>query len=198
MTVRIILVHGYASDGDEMMRLFGPFLRRQGYECSAPDGPFRCDLVADKRQWFALTALPHILAQRVTLAADNLDRELGASHLEGPTILIGHSQGAMIAADLVARSLMPNIHAVCVSGSLSFAAHFPKEAAKRTIFVHGQDDVMIPLIELERQLQHFEALDRLIRVGTNGHALDEPIVSQAVIAACNLAEQIAQDGCMQS
>lgn len=192
MRVRIILLHGYGGDGEEMMRSFGPSMHDLGYECEAPDAPFPCDLIPDKYQWFGLTTLPDILAKRVRQAADDLAPHLHGAGNDTRTIFIGHSQGAMIAAELISRQQIAGARAVCVAGSLSFAPQFPKKALNRIIFVHGTADDMIPLAELESRLERSGTPDRLLRVNGSAHALDGPILSQAIDATRILANDAVE------
>jgi phospholipase/carboxylesterase len=189
MRVRTVLLHGYGGSGEEMMRGFGPLIHAQGYECVARDAPFSCDLVPNGRQWFPLTALPNILARGVRLAADELEPQFRAESDDALIIVIGHSQGAMIAADLVSRPQMERLRAVCVAGSLSFAPEYPRKALERVMFVHGTVDKFISFAALEDRLEQSGALDRLLRVEGGAHALDSAIMSRAVDAMCALADE---------
>lgn len=193
MDIRVILLHGYGGDGEDMMRSFGPSMHALAYQCAALDAPFPCDLVPNKRQWFPLTKLPEILAARVRQAADDLAAYIHAIGNDTHNILIGHSQGAMIAAELVSRPNMERVRAVCVAGSLSFAPQFPEAVLNRLIFVHGTADTMIPLAEIEGRLERFGTSDRLLRVDGSAHALDAGILSQAIYAARALANDAISD-----
>lgn len=193
MTVRIVLLHGYGGDGDEMIGKFGPALASLGYECLAPDAPFPCELSPNKRQWFGLTTLPDILAKRVQEAADELSPYVETTCRGANTVLIGHSQGAMIAAELIFRQQVRGWRAVCVAGDLSFASELPQQALKRLFFVHGTDDAMVPLRQLETQLKRAGVSDRMNRVVGGEHALNGQLLSQAIDAVRLMAEE-AEEG----
>ena len=184
MTRRAILLHGYGGDGAELMQAFAS-PGDAGFTCLAPDAPNRCDLVPGKRQWFALTRLPAVLAERVPAAAEALVARLSPEWGEAP-LLIGHSQGAMIAAHLVLSGRLPGARAVCVAGLLSGIAPADARLHDRLVFVHGVDDEMIPLAELEAQLAGVERTTKLVRVAGSGHPLDPAIVAAATAAARDL------------
>ncbi|MBN8500591.1 MAG: alpha/beta fold hydrolase [Sphingomonadales bacterium] len=188
MSRKVILLHGYGGSGAELLDAFAG-LTAAGYDCWAPDAPHRCELLASGYQWFGLTKLGPQLAERVCSAGNDLITRLpGGEWREGP-ILIGHSQGAMLAAYLALSGHLGDGSAICVSGLLTCPADMRANAEGCLTFIHGQQDDMIPLSDLHGHLAEYASpavCPRVVVVKDAGHALIGSLVDAAISAVHHL------------
>jgi len=156
----VVMLHGYGANGDDLIDLSDHWLQALPNTLFwAPNAPSVCEVNPMGYQWFGLQDLtPFNLRQgldsstpkvaeviRTKLAQHNLTPE----HL----ILVGFSQGAMLALDLMFH-LQGLLGVVAYSGCFyppskglpGAAAIEPKPSV---LLVHGVNDMMVPFISLE-------------------------------------------------
>lgn len=181
----VVMLHGVGADGDDLIGL-APELAKALPKALflAPDGPEPCDMAPMGRQWFSLLSRePGCLESGVRRAAGDLDAFLGdllAREGLGPDrlILLGFSQGAMVALHAGLRGTFCPRAVIALSGTLLAAETLDRELLHRppTLILHGDADPVVPVIAADH------ARDILGRAGLVpavhilpglGHGIDE-------------------------
>jgi phospholipase/carboxylesterase len=146
----VVLVHGYGSDGNDLIGL-APHWQSAlpGAAFAAPNGP---DPVSGSTgfQWFPISRIdPQEMAKGVETAAPALDQFLDEelARLSLPPerlMLVGFSQGTMLSLHVGLRRAVPPAAIVGLSGLLAGPA--PPRADGPPIFLaHGDADQVIPV-----------------------------------------------------
>lgn len=149
----IILLHGLGSNAEDLIALaplLAPVLPRTLF--ISPNAPWPCDMAPSGYQWFSLQepgadsrwagvqqAAPY-LAQFVREVA-------AASALPlGRIVLMGFSQGCMMALHVALRLEEPVAGVVGLSGALIGPEHLEREIRSRPpiLLAHGQMDPVVP------------------------------------------------------
>ena len=155
----VILLHGYGSDGNDMISL-GSYWQEllPNAMFIAPNAHEKCDINPMGHQWFALDANSLTVegsASRLEgskqarpiikdfLQAVWKDTSLGAKD----TILIGFSQGAMMALEVGLRLDEQLKGIIAFSGGLPDPANMKDEIKSKPpiCFVHGSSDEVVPV-----------------------------------------------------
>jgi phospholipase/carboxylesterase len=184
-TSLVILLHGYGSNGDDLISL-APYWRSALPRTAfvAPNAPEPCPGAFEGYQWWAISSLdPGARAAGAARAAPSLDAfidaELARHGLdESRLALVGFSQGTMMALQVGPRRPRPLAGIVGYSGMLADEATLADPATTRPpiLLIHGDADPMIPLAGL------FQAKEALTRQGFSveshvspglGHSIDE-------------------------
>jgi len=142
----VVLVHGYGSDGDDLIGL-APHWQKQmpGAAFVAPNAPDRLPS-APGYQWFPISRIdPHEMQKGVEAAGPVLDAYLDAelARLGLPPerlALVGFSQGTMLSLHLGLRRKVAAI--VGFSGLLPGAP--PAGEIPPILLTHGDSDTVIP------------------------------------------------------
>ncbi len=159
----IVLLHGYGSDGNDLIAL------GQQWQRWLPDAAFvaphaveRCAMAPTGRQWFGLSGNdPGARWRGACAAAPGIDEFLQqelARHQLAPSrlALVGFSQGTMMALHVGLRRAVPPAAIVAYSGMLVGEEQAAKDAAgvalTRTVatkppilLVHGEADDVVPV-----------------------------------------------------
>ncbi|OON38005.1 phospholipase [Izhakiella australiensis] len=150
-----ILLHGFGSNGDDLAGLaarWAPDL--PGVKFASPNAPERFPHGAGY-QWFALDGVTaENRPQRVADARASFDRILERILQQmtdklDKVVLVGFSQGAIMALDAVASGRWPVAGVVAFSGRLASTPPL-KPAIAPLLLVHGMIDPVIPYAESER------------------------------------------------
>ena len=162
----VVFLHGYGADGDDLIGLAEPLAPHlPNTRFLAPNAPERCVNNPMGYQWFPIPWLdgtPEAVARASAAAAfASLDGWLDAVAAETPperTVLVGFSQGTMMALHVGLRRRAPFAGIVGFSGRLLEPELLPGEIASRppVLLVHGDEDPMVPfasLAEAERGLK---------------------------------------------
>lgn len=159
----VVLLHGYAAPADDLLPLAEALTSRRSVRAVLPAGPV--DFFGAVRAWFAIDTERHFAAMQadqherllddapagLALARRRLLRFMGGLRrgLGGPPpVLVGFSQGAMMAADLALRTgvALSGLGLVCGGGVA--AGPWPKLARHRgglpALVAHGVDDPVLP------------------------------------------------------
>jgi len=149
----VVLLHGYGADGSDLVALAEMWAGEFPHTAFvAPDAPDPCELAPMGRQWFPLSLRdPSEYWLGVTAAAPVLDRfldrELDAAGLtERELILVGFSQGTMMALHVGFRRPRPLAGLIGYSGRLAGPERFESETEIRfpVLLVHGEADDLLP------------------------------------------------------
>jgi len=165
-TSQVIFLHGYGADGKDLIGIgaqLAEYLPDTRF--SAPNAPEHCVNNPMGFQWFPIPWLDgstEIAARAAqTRAAVVLNAFLDAEMADiGPerTIIIGFSQGTMMALDVLPRRAKPVAALVGFSGRLLQPETLAANTVSRPpiLLVHGDEDQMVPLTSLA------EAADALV------------------------------------
>lgn len=180
----VVFLHGYGADGRDLIDIgaaWQPHL--PGIAFVSPHAPEACGMNPTGRQWFGLTFRdPGERWRGVQAAGPVLDAFLteecarlgiGADKV----VLVGFSQGTMMALHVGLRRTVAPAAVVGYSGSLAGADHVGETAARpRITLIHGDADEVLPIGEM------FAALKALSGAGIAaafhvcpgvGHGIDQ-------------------------
>ncbi len=154
----VILLHGYGSDGNDLISL-GHYWRNilPNTIFIAPNAPQKCDINPMGYQWFALdTSSLDVTANLERLKGAKKARPVIEQFLNdvwsetglsaNDTILVGFSQGAMMALEVGLRLDEQLKGIIAFSGGLPDAKTIAKEikSPPPICFVHGENDEIVP------------------------------------------------------
>jgi phospholipase/carboxylesterase len=156
----VVMLHGVGSNAQDLLPLADSWSKTlPDVAFSSFDGSERFDGGFGGRQWFSLRDVNEV--NRIGRVADAypalrrmLDAELAHWHLAFDRLsLVGFSQGSMMALHHAATSNDAPAAVVAYSGRLAS----PITATARTplTLVHGVEDAVIPVLELERAANAF-------------------------------------------
>ena len=149
----VVLLHGYGANGDDLIAL-GDGWRRSLPDAAfvAPNAPQSIPGMYGGLQWFALTLRdPSEYWRGVAAAQPALDRfldaELARYRLTADRlVLVGFSQGTMMALHVGLRRAAAPAGIVAYSGLLAGPDHLAETKARPPVLlVHGEADDMIPI-----------------------------------------------------
>lgn len=180
----VVLCHGYGSDGNDLIGL-APHWQRGLPDAAfvSPNAPERCQMSPGGYQWFPISRLdPAEIGKGVEAAAPTLnaflDAELERRGLDGSRlVLVGFSQGTMMALHVGLRRAVPPAAIIGFSGALALPEKLATEITGHppVLLVHGDQDDMLPPSRM------FEAVMTLGGAGLNvrwhlshgvGHGID--------------------------
>jgi phospholipase/carboxylesterase len=158
LTSLVILIHGYGSNGEDLIslaRMIQPALPDTAFV--APDAPSLIPQMADAYQWWPIVTFS--MAERAAgaeAAAPELDafitRELEATGLTSDRlVLVGFSQGTMMALQVALRRTDPVAGIVGISGMLVAPDRLEAEIRSRppVLLIHGTKDDVVPFRSMD-------------------------------------------------
>lgn len=181
----VIFLHGYGADGQDLISLSESFKELSFWkDClfASPDAPFPFELAPFGRQWFSLQKRDFDnMFQGAQIAAPVLDKYIDEM-LEtydlksNDLILVGFSQGTMMALHTALRRKEPLGGIVGFSGSFLHRPEFGSEIISKTptLLIHGQDDSVVPFSELSK------AKDSLTGLGIPTETLSCPQLDHGI------------------
>jgi len=167
----VVFVHGYGADGNDLIGLADPLAEHlPDVVFHAPNAPQRCTGNPMGFQWFPIPWLDGSseaeasegLAVAATLLNDWLDETMKEEGMDADqTLLIGFSQGTMMALHIAPRRAEPLAGVVGFSGRLLAPETLEDEAQSHLpiLLIHGDADEVVPPQSLP------EAADALTKVG---------------------------------
>lgn len=190
----VVFLHGYGADGSDLLGLadvLAPHLPDTAFV--APDAPERIPGAPFGYQWFGIPRFNGSteaqsragLQQSAADLNDFLDQRLAYEKL-GPEalMLVGFSQGAMMALHTAPRRPIPLAGVVAISGMLIAPERLEGDTLSRppVLVMHGDQDEVVPFEEMA------SACDALASAGfeTYGHVME------------GSGHGIAQDGLVQA
>ena len=175
----VVFLHGVGATGASLDRL-GPIWRRRlpGLAFAAPDGPRPFDRGEAGRQWYSVTGISaENRVARVAGAAPAFDAIVDAAMAaQGTaterTVLVGFSQGTIMALDAVARGRR-------FAGVIGYAGRLVRPPDHRLDglpirLVHGEADAVIAVGESEVARERLAAAGAevdLVRLPGEGHGI---------------------------
>ena len=149
----VVLLHGYGADGNDLIGLapvLAPLMPDVVFH--APNAPYPCEGTPMGFQWFGLSRLdPPARLAGVQSAAHFVEAFLDDTMArygldETRTVLIGFSQGTMMALHVGLRRAKPLAGIVGFSGLLAGEEVLGAEIRSRppVLLVHGDSDQMLP------------------------------------------------------
>jgi phospholipase/carboxylesterase len=187
----VLLLHGYGADGNDLIGLapvLAPLMPDVVFH--APNAPYPCEGNPMGYQWFGISRLdPQVTAAGVRAAAPFVDTfldELLAKYGldESKTILVGFSQGTMMALHVGLRRAKQLAGIVGFSGMLAAPESLKAEIKTRppVLLLHGDSDEMLPHVLTERAAEALRQNDVPVRTHIApgvGHGIDQTGLSQA-------------------
>jgi phospholipase/carboxylesterase len=181
----VVFLHGLGADGDDLFGLAPYFATRMPDAAFvSPHAPFACDMAPYGRQWFSLqdrSAGPILKGVRAAapILDGFLDTELARHGLtDRDLVLVGFSQGTMMALHVGLRRKAPCAALVGYSGRLIGPELLPAEltARPRVLLIHGEDDPVVDPVSLPQAKSVLEKVGvpvlSLLCAGL-GHSIDE-------------------------
>jgi phospholipase/carboxylesterase len=179
----VVLLHGYGANGDDLIAL-GEEWRRDLPDAAfvAPNAPEAIPGMYGGLQWFRLTLRDPGEYWRGVMSAQPaldlfLDAELARYRLAPERlVLVGFSQGSMMALHVGLRRAAAPAGIVAYSGRLAGAEHLAEITAHPPILIiHGEADDLIPVDALDTAREALAgagvAVEWHIRPGL-GHGID--------------------------
>ncbi|WP_071675217.1 alpha/beta hydrolase [Nioella nitratireducens] len=197
----VIFLHGYGADGNDLLGLADPLSDHlPDTAFVAPDAPERCGVNPMGYQWFPIPWIDgsseEVAAQGMARAVDDLNAFLDQVMDEqgvpaDRTVLVGFSQGTMMALHVAPRRAQPFAGVVGFSGRLLEPELLTDEIVSRApvLLIHGdQDDVVPPesLPQAAEALQEagVDVYAHIMRGTGHGIAPDGLSVALAFIRQC--------------
>ena len=152
----MVLLHGLGSDGHDLIGLV-PYIQGslKDYHFIAPHGVETYDMAPLGRQWFSLEnrneakIMEHVLSNAPDLQKIIEDKQIQLGLKNSDTVLVGFSQGAMIASYLTLTQSEPYFAMIGFSGRLIMPAKI-KNTSTPICIIHGtHDDVVEPIYAKE-------------------------------------------------
>lgn len=154
----VVFLHGYGADGNDLIGLADPIARYlPNTRFAAPNAPDRCKNNPFGYQWFPIPWLDGTPEAEAKVAAQRafaaLDGWLDAMATEMPaerTILVGFSQGTMMALHVGLRRATPLAGIIGFSGRLLEPDALAGEikAKPPVLLIHGDADPVVPFESL--------------------------------------------------
>lgn len=193
----VIFLHGVGSNGDDLAGLgqhWASLLPDVVF--ASPNAPYPFEH-AMGYQWFSLTGInPQNRPARVRearAAFDETVQQLMVQHdMAGAwdkVILVGFSQGSIMALDALAQGRYPLAGVVAFSGRLSFEGALTPNPQTPALLIHGKVDDVIPFGESESAVERLQAAGVTVEArfeAATGHTISSQGAMQAVtfIAQC--------------
>ena len=176
----VVFLHGYGADGADLLGLadvLAPHLPDTAFV--APDAAERIPGAPFGLQWFAIPrfdgASEAVAAQGLVRSTDDLndflDQRLAYEKLEPEAlVLVGFSQGAMMALHVAPRRSRQIAAVIAISGQLLQPEALAAEAISKppVLVIHGDEDEVVPFTEMTA------ACNVLVSAGfeTYGHVME--------------------------
>lgn len=175
MTTKVLFLHGVGSNGADL-RPLAQYFRAALPDATflSPDGPQPFDGGGPGRQWFSVAGVTEANRPgRVIAARVALDALIDAEPADR-VILVGFSQGSIMALDALARGKVAEV--VAFAGRLAFDATPTPRPGARALLVGGTAD------QVMRARLSSEAADRLTQAGVAAKVVILPGVPHTITA----------------
>lgn len=154
----VIFLHGVGSSGADLEGL-GLYFQQVMPEVifASPNGTSRFDGGNEGYQWFSVMGVTEqsrperVVEARAAFDAtiESIFREHDVTPGKDRVILLGFSQGSIMALDALVTARFPLAGVAAFSGRLSSPRPYQPAADAAALLVHGMDDLVIPWTESE-------------------------------------------------
>lgn len=150
----VIFLHGVGSDGFDLINLADEFAEDlENAIFLSPNAPFKYDQFPSGYQWFSLSdyseeKLYKGIEQALPILQNYIDVNLAKYELSyKDLILIGFSQGTMMAMQMAPRLKEACLAVICFSGALVSPKMLKNNIMSKPPFFlsHGSDDMVVPV-----------------------------------------------------
>ncbi|MCP5369298.1 MAG: dienelactone hydrolase family protein [Rickettsiaceae bacterium] len=156
----LVMLHGVGSDGEDLITL-APIMSNNlpHYHFFSPNGIEKYDMAPFGYQWFSLrdrswpAIMPQITKNTVLLQKIITAKQLELNLTNAQTILLGFSQGTMMASYLTLTADRPYYAMIGFSGRLVPAQTSPNHNTPICL-IHGLEDSVITCSESEKFYQY--------------------------------------------
>ena len=179
----VILLHGYGSNGRDLIELAHPFsqsLPRAHF--IAPDAPEICEISPFGFQWFSLLdRSPEQMRAGVMATAPQveafIEQQLERFQLTPQQlVLVGFSQGTMLSLQVGLNSDPALAGILGYSGRLLDSDGLKVNPVHRVMLVHGTEDDVVPYdcsVEAKARLSEVKINAELVKCKGLGHSIDQ-------------------------
>jgi len=185
----VIMLHGVGSNSNDLISLADYLNLNQYTTYLSPNAPYEYDMAPTGYQWFSLRdysekVLYSAISQEAHILDKYIDEKLNEYNLEPKDLIVlGFSQGSMIALYQIPRRHRPINAIIAISGALFNPAALKEEQkSKPDIFlIHGDRDQVVPFAAFNdaiKNLKQFEfKCNEFVMVGT-GHNISTLALSK--------------------
>ena len=191
----VIFLHGYGADGSDLFDLSIPYSNEMpNTQFISPDAPYDCAMSATGKEWFPIENIPFGAANAAKIFLSLLEQESKSFSIPfEKIILIGFSQGAMLALQTLLISPKRIGSVIAYSGGLSLenvdlSKDFILDNRHKyfntpVLLIHGEMDEVVPFASLKI------TADLLSKIGFNiekvprpdlGHGIDQVGISSGI------------------
>lgn len=179
----VIMLHGVGSNSSDLISLADYLNLNQDTTFLSPNAPYEYDMAPTGFQWFSLRdrstqSMYRALASEGQVFNNYIDKKLSEYDLSpADLIVLGFSQGAMLALHHLPRRNEPINSIIAVSGALIKPDVLAEEIKSKpdVLLIHGNQDPVVPFIAFEEAHQKLKSLgincDTLIMHDT-GHYIN--------------------------
>ncbi|KAB7896503.1 phospholipase [Rouxiella sp. S1S-2] len=162
----VILLHGVGSSGDDLLPLAQSWAEvLPDTVFVSPNAPMRFDQ-GFGHQWFSISGVTvDNRSQRVEAARPNFDAVIrgileqnAIDPVKDKVILVGFSQGSIMALDALVNDRFPLAAVVAFSGRLASVEPFTPSHTTKVLLIHGKFDQVIPWTESQSAEQRLNAV----------------------------------------
>jgi len=188
---RLVLLHGWGADADDLLDLGLELLPRSGLSTAEQQGISLVALRAPGihpagmgRQWYGLAPAPDW--QELPSAREALRQRLQALAQTVPlqqTILLGFSQGGAMAVDVATGGGDPAAAGLPLAALISCSGYphpgwSPRAEGLRVLLTHGLQDPVVPAEASEALEQELQAAGANVKrqLFTGGHGIDPDLL----------------------
>lgn len=188
----VVFLHGWGANGADLIGLAPHFARALPTTLFlSPDAPFPCDANPAGLQWFSfadnsqaqLIGGARLAASLVSTFLDEEQARLGLR--DEDTVLVGFSQGAMLALQVGLRMNRRLAGVIAYSGVLIAAETLKEEITAKppVLLVHGERDTVVPpqASQVAQQFLVHSGVDaKLLLRPALAHGIDEEGLRQGL------------------
>ena len=181
----VIMLHGVGSNSSDLIGLVDYLNLNQHTTYLSPNAPHEYDMAPSGYQWFSLRdiseeAMYLAMKKEAKLLDDYIDNKLNEYNLKPENLIVlGFSQGAMIALHVFPRRNKPINSIIAISGALINPTILASEIISKpdVLLIHGNLDQVVPFAAFDGSRKHLAAVgincDSFVMQDT-GHNINPP------------------------
>lgn len=193
----VIFLHGYGSNGDDLISLASMFNLKSDIIYLSPDAPHQFDYAHNGYKWFDLESysedyLYDGLSSVQPIILDFINKKLEQYNLkQSDLFLIGFSQGAMLAIHLALSMNDSLAGVIAYSGAFIKPSSFINKTIPNTpiLLIHGNMDEVVDYHEMDKAYKELKKLGVEVKHYTQ-HNTGHQITNAGIIKAKEFMEEI--------